>query len=284
MFKTYYRLAKPGIVYGNSLAVIAGFLLAAQGDIHLLLFAGTVVGLALVMGSGCVINNIIDRGIDKKMKRTQNRSLVTGEVTVSAAALYGAVLGVTGLFLVWLGGNLLAATIGLVGWIFYVALYGWAKRHSVHGTLVGSVAGAVPPVVGYVAVTNGIDAGAVLLFVAMTLWQMPHFYAIAIFRKQDYEAAGIPTLPSVWGMKVAVLHILGYIIAYAGVVAALTFAGYTGYVYLFGMLGLTAYWLWRALQGTGSRHYDQWARGMFGASLWVLLGFCTLLSINAYVI
>lgn len=283
MLKTYYWLTKPGIVYGNALAVAAGFLLAWHGSINIfLLLPLTLLGSCLVMASGCVLNNYIDRGIDAHMTRTKKRALVTGKVTTTQALSYGTFLGLLGFAILAFGVNLLAAAVGLVGFVFYVVLYGLAKRHSVHGTLVGSVSGAVPPVIGYVGASNQLDGGALLLFIIMTLWQMPHFYAIAMYRLKDYAAASLPVLPVKKGMRTTKIYILVYIALYIVAAVTLTLFNYTGLVYVIIMTIVGLAWLRLGIMGFKAQDDAAWARKMFSFSLIVLLTFCVMLSANSF--
>jgi protoheme IX farnesyltransferase len=141
------------------------------------------------------------------------------------------------------------------------------KGHTVYGTAIGSVAGAVPPVVGYCAVTNRFDLGALILFSMLVLWQMPHFFAIAIYRFKDYSAAGIPVLPVKEGMFKTKVHMLVYIIAFIIVSALLTAFNYTGIYYLIIVtLGGFA-WLLLSLQGFKTQNDTLWGRQMFQVSL-----------------
>ena len=200
MIKTYYLLTKPGIIYGNSINTAGGFLLAAKGVIDPLLFLAALIGTAFVIGSACVFNNYIDREIDEKMARTKKRALVTGDIPVKNALIFGTLLGILGFLILFSYTNLLTGVIGVIGVVMYVVVYGYFKRRTVHGTLIGSISGAIPPVAGYTAVTNLIDTGAILLFLILVFWQMPHFYAIAVYRIEDYKKAGIPVLSVVKGI------------------------------------------------------------------------------------
>ena len=147
--KRYLQVTKPGIIFGNLISAAGGFLLAAQGAIDWWLFAATVIGLSLVVASGCAINNCIDQDIDAKMARTQKRVLVTGAMSTKAALAHGVVLGLAGFALLWFGTNPLATGCVLFGFVIYVGVYSlYMKRNSVYGTLVGSLSGAVPPVAG----------------------------------------------------------------------------------------------------------------------------------------
>jgi heme o synthase len=268
--KTYYWLTKPGIVYGNTVTAAGGFLLAARGQVAWGRLAGMLAGMALVVASAGVVNNYLDRGIDAKMARTKRRALVTGAVSGRAALAYGMVLGVVGAALLARWTNALAVGLAVFGWVMYVAVYGWAKRRTVYGTIVGSLSGAVPPVVGYCAVTNRVDAGAMLVFLLLVLWQMPHFYAIAMYRVKDYAAAGLPVWPVVRGMAATKRQIVWYIGAFLLAVAALAAFGYAGYSYLVVMLLVGAMWLNLGLQGWRAADDGAWARQMFLASLVVI--------------
>jgi len=282
--RLYYRLAKPGIVYGNALAAIASFLLASQGNPYLPTFLGMLVGVSLVMASACVFNNYLDRDIDDLMARTKSRALVTGEISIPHALAYATALGLAGLFLLVVLTNPLTAVVAALGHVAYVIVYGIAKRKTVHSTVIGSVPGAIPPVVGYVAVTNQIDLLAVLLFAVLVFWQMPHFYAIAIFRLRDYQRAGIPVLPAVKGIVRTKLEIMYYIVGFILVTSLLTIMGYTGYIYAAVMLLLSLRWLQIVARGATATDDALWARQVFKFSLWVLLGFCIMISLDAFLV
>ena len=282
MLKAYYRLTKPGIIYGNLLTTLAGFFLASKGSVDLGLLLATAVGTALGMASGCVFNNYIDRGIDKKMERTKKRALVSGEISGRNALIYASVLGLLSFTILSLFTNALVVAAGIIAVVFYVILYGIAKRKSSLGTVVGSVPGALPPVAGYLAVTNSLDTGALLVFVIMVIWQMPHFYAISIFRLKDYTAAGLPVLSVKRGVKTTKLYMMLYILAYLAVVPLLTVLGYTGYAYLVVMGAVGLFWFWKGIDGFGSTNSTAWARKMFGVSLIVLLTFSFMLSVDVW--
>jgi protoheme IX farnesyltransferase len=283
MLQAYYRLTKPGIIYGNSLNVGAGYLLAAgimrHWDLWLLL--AILAGSALVMAAGCVFNNYIDRGIDHKMQRTKKRALVTGDIPVPAALLYGTMLLAAGFAVLATFTNRTTVLVGLTGFVFYVVFYSWAKRSSVHGTLVGSVSGAIPPVAGYTAVTADLDAAALILFAILVTWQMPHFYAIAIYRLKEYAAAGLPVWPVKRGIGSAKKQIVGWVFAFWFTACLLTAFAYTGFVYLAGVTALGALWFWNALQGAQAKDDAAWARHMFKVSLLVTLGIDVLLAVGA---
>lgn len=268
--RTYYYLAKPGIIRGNMLTGTAGFLLASEGDVRWWRLAAFLAGMSLVIASACVLNNYIDRGLDAKMARTRRRAMVRGLVSARQAFIYAASMGVLGLAVLLMWANLLTAGIGLAALVAYVLVYGYAKRRSPVGTLVGTVPGAAPPVAGYTAVTGHLDGAALLLFLILVFWQMPHFYAIAIYRFKDYKAAGLPVMPVSRGVGATKLRILAYIAGFAAVTPLLWIYGYSGVVYLAAVLALGLAWLGLAVKGFRSGDDQRWARNMFLFSLAVL--------------
>lgn len=280
MIKTHFILTKPGIIMGNAITTAGGFALASRGQIDWWLFLATLTGLSLIIASACVFNNYVDREADKKMERTKHRPLVTGAISVQNALSFGLLLGVSGIALLYTYTNILTLAIAIVGFFIYVVLYAMGKYQSTYGTLIGSVAGGVPPLVGYCAVTNRFDLGALLLFMILVLWQMPHFFAIAMYRYDDYAAANIPVLPVRKGMHVTKVHMLAYTIAFLACSLTLTLCGYTGYAYLVvaALLGLA--WLRLCLQGFKAENDHLWARQMFRLSLVIITVLCITMSVD----
>lgn len=281
LLKQYLNLAKPGIVFGNLISVTGGFFLASRGDANLALFLATALGVSLVIASGCVFNNYIDRDIDQKMERTRNRVLAQGLVSPAHAIVYACVLGVAGVALLYAATNTLAVMLVLMGFVVYVGLYSlWLKRGSVYGTLVGSLSGAAPPVVGYCAVSNEFDAGAAILLLIFSLWQMPHSYAIAIFRFNDYQAANIPVLPVIKGISAAKRQIVLYIAAFVVATLMLTLSGYAGYSYFVVAALSGAYWLWMGVSGYKAVDDRVWARKLFTFSIISITMLSVMMSVD----
>lgn len=280
-FKIYYRLTKPGIIYGNMMNTAAGFFLASRLQVELKLLLATIGGTALVIASACVFNNFIDRDIDAKMTRTKKRALVSGIISSQNALIYATFLGILGFSMLAIFTNSLTLLLGIVAIITYVVVYGVAKRRSVYGTLVGSVAGALPPVAGYTAVTNRIDAGALILFLILVCWQMPHFYAIAIYRLQDYRSANIPVWPLVKGLRSTKIQILIYVFAFVLASLLLTAWHITGIVFAVVMSVIGLYWFYMGIKGFRSSNDNKWARGMFGTSLIVILILDVMLAVGS---
>ena len=274
-------MTKPGIIYGNALTLIGAFLFASKWHIDLWLFLATLVGTCLIMASACVFNNYIDRGIDEKMARTKRRALVSGQVSGRNALIYASMLGIGGFAILLAWTNLLVALIGFVAYVDYIVLYGISKRRSVHGTLVGSISGAAPPVAGYCAVTDRFDLGAFIIFMIMVFWQMVHFYAIAIRRAKDYKAAGIPVLPVVKGVRETKIQMILYTIAFIIAVIDLSLRGYAGWTFAIVMGSLGLAWLYKGLRSFGIKDNVLWAKKMFLFSLIVLLSFSVMLSVGS---
>lgn len=281
--KDYYQLTKPGIIYGNALTVVAGFMLASRGHVNWLLLFATLAGLSLVVASGCVFNNYIDRDIDGMMERTKNRALAQGRVSPRSALSYASFLGIFGISILDFYTNLLTVVVALGGLFVYVVLYStWLKRRSVYGTIVGSIAGAVPPVVGYLAVSNSIDLGAVILFFILALWQMPHSFAIAIYRLSDYTKARIPVLPVKKGIFVTKIHMLAYIALFVVATLMLPVLGYAGYPYFFVMTLLGLVWLGLCAKGFKAPDDKLWARHMSVFSIVVIVVFCAMIAVDKF--
>ncbi len=278
--KKYYRLAKPGIVYGNALYATAGFLFASKLDaIDWQLFLAMLMGLSLIIACACVWNNWIDRDIDQYMSRTKSRSLVTGAITGREALFFSLALGIGGVVLL-LFTNLLALSLALLGVFLYVGVYTFAKRKTSFATELGSLSGAIPPLVGYVAVTGTIDLGGIILFLIVALWQMPHFLAIALYRKEEYASAGIPIVPVTYGVGHTKIRILLYVLAFASAVYALEYIRQVGIMYLVLMTIACLWWLFLSVQGFFTNDDRAWAKKMFLYSLVVVLFFCAALILH----
>ena len=167
MLKKYYRLAKPGIVYGNLLTTLAAYLYASRWQVSAAHFLATVFGLGLVIASACVFNNYLDRDIDKRWSARKTARSLIGAISNTSALVFGTVLGVVGFALLLAFVNILTALVALVGFLVYVFVYSLLKRTTHWATEIGSIAGAVPIVVGYTAVAGRLDAAALIFFLIL---------------------------------------------------------------------------------------------------------------------
>jgi len=211
--------------------------------------------------------------------------MATGAISARHALVFATLLGISGTVVLGTLTNQLTMAIGIFGFVAYVIIYGIAKRRSVHGTVIGSISGAVPPIVGYTAAIGRLDYAALILFLIVVFWQMPHFYAIAMYRLADYKAAGIPVLPLHSGMQAAKRQIVIYVVAFTVAAASLTLFGFASYWYLIAALCLGGMWLWQGMFGlklSDNAATIRWARKMFGISLLVIPGLCLAISLDSF--
>lgn len=286
-WKDYISVTKVGIINANLMTMIAGMWLAAGGGraffalefTHILF---TVLGVTFIIASGTCYNNYYDRDIDQKMDRTKDRALAEGRLDPKQILWMGSILAILGTISL-LFVNVLTTFIALLGLFGYAVVYTmWFKRRHHLNTLVGSFSGAVPPMIGWVAVTGSVDPGAWILFMILFIWQPPHFFALAMRRCEDYRAAGIPMLPVVRGFEVTKKHIILYVAALIPAsIALVLFTDVVGLPYLILALVLGTSWLGLTLWGLWIEKKDdiKWARINFVASLIYL----TLLSIGMMV-
>lgn len=282
--RKYYSLTKPGVLYGNVITGVAGFLLAAGHfkNFNFGLFLAAIFGMTLIIASACVLNNVLDQDIDRLMERTKTRAVASGEVAGPPATIFSGVLGTAGAVILAIFVNWLVVGIGIFGFVVYVWLYGaFSKRRSVHGTAVGSVSGAMPVLAGYCAVSGRIDAAAILVFLALFFWQFPEFYSIAIYRKKEYAAARVPVMSVVKGVKSTKRQIFIYTVLFVAASLLLTPFGYTGWIYFIIMALFGLYWIRLGAQGLKAKDSEAWAREMFHFSLTTLLVYSVALAVGA---
>jgi heme o synthase len=212
--KAYVALMKPRIIELLLVTTVPTMIVAERGLPHLGLVAATVIGGTLAAGGANAINMYVDRDIDRLMRRTQGRPLVTGEVTPRAALTFAIVLEVLAFGLLWQTVNLLSAVLAVSATLFYVFVYTiWLKRRSEHNIVIGGAAGAVPVLIGWSAVTNSLGLAPLVLFAVIFVWTPPHFWALAVKYKDDYAAAGVPMLPAVASFQRTARQIVIYTIA-----------------------------------------------------------------------
>ncbi len=273
---------KPGITLSNTLAAVAGFFLASSyAGFSLRIFIGITFGIAFVIASACVVNNIIDRDIDARMKRTRGREVAAGNISIQNAIIYAVVLGVVGFGSLAIWTNVLTASLGILAYFWYVVVYGLAKRKTPLSTIIGGVCGALPPVAGYTAVMGQLDIVAVVLFVMLMVWQLPHFYAISIFRRDDYKKAGLPVWSVKYGNTSTRRQMMFWVLVFLVLTPTLAFIGAAYNPYLIVMVVAGLYWT-----VNGIVHIDeadeQWARRMFMSSIYVLLATLFAVGIGGY--
>jgi protoheme IX farnesyltransferase len=240
----YVALTKPRIIELLLITTVPTMVLAADAWPGWGLVGVTLLGGALAAGGANAFNMYVDRDIDAKMRRTQARPLVTGAIAPQHALVFAAALEVVAFAVLWVGANLLSALLALAATGFYVGVYTiWLKRTSTQNIVVGGAAGAVPVLVGWAAVTGGLDWPALVLFVAMFLWTPPHFWALAIRYADDYRAADVPMLPTVVPLRDAARHMVGYTAALVVSTLVLIPVGDLGWLYAVAAVVLGAVFL-----------------------------------------
>jgi heme o synthase len=252
-WRLYLQLTKPRVVALIVLTAVVGTLLATPGLPPLAALVWGNMGIALAAASAATLNQILDQRIDAKMARTRTRPLPTGGLTEREALIFAASLGVASMLILWLLVNPLTAVLTFASLIGYAVVYTlWLKRATPQNIVIGGAAGAAPPVLGWVAVTNSIDPHALLLFLIIFAWTPPHFWALAIARRDDYAKVGIPMLPVTHGVEFTQLHVLLYTVILFIVTLLPWITGMSGLIYLVAALGLNAAFLYYAvaLKGT----------------------------------
>ena len=247
-WRSYVRLTKPKVVALITFTSLAGALLASSALPGWKILLWSTLGVALASGCAATINQVIDRSIDAQMARTHARPLPAGLLTQQNALVFAAVLGGAAMLILgWLI-NVLTATLTFLSLIGYAVIYtAWLKRATPQNIVIGGAAGAAPPVLGWVSVTNSIDPNALVLFLIIFLWTPPHFWALAIARRDDYARASIPMLPVVHGVEHTQRRVLMYTILLALVSLVPFLIRMSGFIYLFAALVLNARFLYYAL-------------------------------------
>lgn len=267
--RDFFALIKIGIVNSNLITTFTGLWLAIHftgqsflNNLDIIFF--TIVGSSLIIAGSCVINNYVDRDIDHLMERTKSRPTVTGKIVPIKVLGLGIFFISLGLLLL-LFTTLTAMVIGILGVFSYVFLYTlWSKRQFVSNTIIGSISGAVPPLIGWAAVDGNLDMIAWSLFLIMFIWQPPHFYALAMRRAKEYRAAGIPMLPVVKGFKTTKKHILVWVSLLLPLPFLLTSLGIP-FLILASILNVG--WLVLGIYGYKIKDDIKWAKLMFVYSL-----------------
>ena len=245
----FVALTKPRIIELLLVTTVPTQVVAAQGLPPLHLVIWTVLGGTLAAGGANAINMVVDRDIDKLMARTRNRPLVTGEVTAREALIFAFVLEVLAFALLWTAVNLLSAVLAVAACLFYVFVYTiWLKRSSTSNIVIGGAAGAVPVLVGWASITGTLDWAPLILFGIIFYWTPPHFWALAIRYREDYQAADVPMLPAVSSLRTTALRIVGYTVLLWALTLLFSPVAGMGVLYLTAAILLGGWYLWLAIK------------------------------------
>lgn len=281
--KSYLQLIKPGITLSNTMTAVAGYLFAAgPSRFQFSTFFAVAGGVALVIASACVANNILDKDLDSKMKRTRNREIAKGKISSISALFYACLLGLSGFAVLFLGTNNLTTILGVIAFVWYVVIYGAAKRTTPLSTIIGAFCGALPPVAGYTAVTNQIDGISFILFGLLFVWQLPHFYAISVFRRDEYKKAGLPVWSLRHGIASTRAQIMFWICVFLLPVCLLALLNDVSTFYIAILLPSAFYWIFDGAFTYRKLSQEAWARRTFFVSLVVLILLSVSLSINSF--
>ena len=249
VLKNYLELTKPKVVLMMLITAIVGMLLASKSLPPLYLVVISMIGIGLCASSAATINQIIDRNIDANMARTSNRPLPQGEITTFNASLFAFALMTSGTAILVSQVNTLTAVLTVASLIGYAFIYTvFLKRATPQNIVIGGLAGAAPPLLGWTSVTNSIDPNALLLVLIIFVWTPPHFWALAIYRKEDYARESIPMLPVTHGVKFTKLQIILYTILLVLVSLLPYIVLMSGNIYLFSALGLGLFYLYSSIK------------------------------------
>lgn len=244
-WRDYLELTKPKVSLLIVFTAVVGMVLASPGWVPLQTLIFGSLGIALASGSAAAFNHILDQRIDGQMKRTRRRPLPTGHLQERQAITFAVLLGAVSMAVLWKGVNTLTAALTFCSLIGYAIVYTmWLKRATPQNIVIGGAAGAAPPVLGWVAVTNSIDPNALVLFLIVFTWTPPHFWALAIARRDDYAKAGIPMLPVTHGIPYTRLQIVLYTILLILTTLLPYLTGMSGLIYLIAATALNARFLY----------------------------------------
>ncbi len=276
----YVSLTKPGLS-GLVLFTAAGGMLLSGRSLDWKTWLFAMLGTAGTVGAANTINCVIERESDRFMARTANRPLPTKRLSVAQALAFSVVLACVSVPLLWAGVNWLTGVLGVVALCSYAFVYTPMKSRTHWAMQAGAFPGALPPLMGWTAATGRIEVPGLVLFAILFFWQLPHFIAIALFRKNEYQAAGLTSLPLQKGDDVARLHAVGYVAVLLGVSVLPFFVGVAGWLYLAAALGLGTWFAVVAVRGWRGKLGPVWARQFFLTSLMYLTGLFGALALPA---
>ena len=241
----FFALTKPRVVTLIVFTAVVGMFLSTPGFLPLGAFVFGTLGIALAAGSAAAFNHILDQAVDAEMARTRRRPLPTGHLNTREAVIFAGAIGVLSMVILAVGVNALTAMLTFASLIGYSVIYTvYLKRATPQNIVIGGAAGAAPPVLGWTAITGELHADALLLFLIIFIWTPPHFWALALVRREEYAKVNIPMLPVTHGVKFTQLSILLYTILLAAVTLLPFAAHMSGWLYLIGVIPLNAVFLW----------------------------------------
>ena len=282
-WRDFLALCKPKIVMMIVFTAMVGMFLSSPGLIPFDAFLFGSIGIGLAAAAAACINHIVDEKIDAMMARTDRRPLPKGKLSTRAAVNFAAILCILSMLVLGLLVNVLTAVLTLVSLVGYGFVYSmYLKRATPQNIVIGGAAGAAPPVLGWSAISGTLDPSSLLLFLIIFAWTPPHFWALAIYRRQDYAKADIPMLPVTHGLGFTRLHILLYTIVLIIISLLPYITLMSGLTYLFGALVLGGWFLYYAVR-MQKDHSDQLAMQTFSFSITYLLALFAFLLVDHYI-
>lgn len=276
--KSFFQLTKPRVTALIVFTAVIGTFLATPGMVSLPLLLAVTVGIGMVSGAAAAFNCLIEQEIDARMARTQGRPLPSGRVTSVETSIFASILGLTGLAILYFYVNALTMWLTLATFFGYAVIYTiFLKPSTPLNIVIGGASGAMPPILGWAAVTNSVTPEAMILFLIIFVWTPPHFWALALYRKAEYAKSGLPMLPVTHGDAFTLLHILLYTIILVAVSIIPFVMGMSGLIYLLSAILLGAGFLYYAIM-LYRLYSDDLAKSAFKFSInYLMLIFAALL-------
>ncbi|MEA3413622.1 MAG: heme o synthase [Pseudomonadota bacterium] len=276
--REYVDLCKPKVVALMVFTALVGMLLAAPGEVPIRIMILGNLGIALVAGAAAAVNHLADRRIDAIMARTRGRPLPSGQLDAMQVLVFALAIGVVGVWVLVSWVNTLTAVLAVLSLVGYAIVYTlYLKRRTPQNIVIGGAAGATPPLLGWTAVTGQVDPNALLLFLIIFTWTPPHFWALALYRKEEYAQVGIPMLPVTHGDDLTRLHILLYTILLVLITILPFLTGMSGPIYLAGALLLGAGFLYQAILLMNARTKQRAIKTFVYSIVYLMLLFSVLL-------
>ena len=282
-WRQFYILTKPRVTQLAVFCAVIGMFLATPGMVPWRILVGGSLGITLLASAAFAVNCLIEQKVDAKMKRTAWRPSATGELSVKSILILSAILGASGMLLLWYFANPLTMWLTFFTFVGYAVVYTWfLKPATSQNIVIGGLSGAMPPALGWAAVADQVPPQAWLLVLIIFVWTPPHFWALALYRREDYEKSGLPMLPNTHGEKYTLLHIVLYTLIMLAASLLPYVYGMSGLLYLLSALILGVIFLYYTIR-LYYQYSDYLAKKTFRYSIWYLSLLFAILLIDHYV-
>ena len=282
-WRQFYILTKPRVTQLAVFCAVIGMFLATPGMVPWRILVGGSLGITLLASAAFAVNCLIEQKVDAKMKRTAWRPSATGELSVKSILIFSAILGASGMLLLWYFANPLTMWLTFFTFVGYAVVYTWfLKPATSQNIVIGGLSGAMPPALGWAAVADQVPPQAWLLVLIIFVWTPPHFWALALYRREDYEKSGLPMLPNTHGEKYTLLHIVLYTFIMLAASLLPYVYGMSGLLYLLSALILGVIFLYYTIR-LYYQYSDYLAKKTFRYSIWYLSLLFAILLIDHYV-